>query len=174
MATDITSGELGIIDIKHKKVHAGKAFAGSYLQTVAANTTVQCLFRTPSATTEVAHALFNVNATGAGKLYLYESPTISTTAGQTSVTLVSTNRINTASTTQCVYVATPTSTIVTGTLIDQTIITTGYNSGLGDASERNEIILKGATTYLVQFLNGNGALTNDVTMNVYFYQGGAS
>lgn len=181
MIDDVTTGSGVTIDRVHHITHEGYMFEGVATATAAANTAVYALFRTASAASEVApHCLFTVSCTGAGKFSLFESPSPSTSTGQSTITIQNHYQGST-NTTLCKMFA-PVGAVIggtsTGTRIT-TMIVGGGTAGPGGSgatigetgATREEWILKSATTYALQFVNANGANTTDVALRVNFCPG---
>ena len=172
MLTDTLVGAGVTLDIVHHKVHNEQLYTGANTCTIGANTTMYFLLRTPTTTQEnSSHARFSISATGNVQAALFESATASTNTGESSIVFRNNDRsAASASTTKVTFARALTANIsAAGNLLDVGGAS-GGNPTMIPALINSEWVLNSGTTYALQVLNANAALTTNVYVACYFYQ----
>lgn len=143
------------LDHNHEKVHLGQMFTFDHYGTVANNGTLQWLIT--CGTLLNLHAAFNIDMSGAGRVYLYENP--SGSAG-TALTLYNMNRDSTI-TCGATIAHTPTiSDAGTIAIVNGRYVPAGAgvsNRVGGGVRDGTEFILDAGKKYLYQYVNISGA-----------------
>lgn len=167
MTYDPISGLDGNIDILHKKVNDGVAWELSDNRIIATTGSTQVVrFNISDSGTYCARVLVQ----GLGTVAFVENPTISTTAGATTLTAYNKNRNK--SNLGGTFDAQAT---VSATTAGTSIVTYTLNSGNGIVyipDENEPFVLKTNTNYVVKFTSTVGSATNAVSTTVKIYKTG--
>jgi hypothetical protein len=159
MGSDVVSGNLGTIDITHKKIHSGRMYICSMTGTNGSN------FQITTPAGFYAHFEADLATSAISTGVFAEGATVTGGSAQT-VYNMDRNSANTSG----VVIKSGVTISVAGTTIQSVRTGSGtnpFNITGGSAGSRHEWILKPNTTYTFAL-----TITGTWTLNVYFYEGG--
>lgn len=172
MITDITTGAGVTMDLVHHKIHSEDYYSGADTCTIGAATTMYYVLRTAKTTQEgLSNVKFSIGATGSVAAALFETASVSTATGESSIVFRNNNRAAASASTTAVRFSRALTANVTSltTFLD----VSGASASLVGMLPSNiaaEWILNSGTTYALQVMNTNAALTTNVSVACYFYQ----
>jgi len=162
--TKVDHGALMTIDIVHHEIHEGLHFFGSYSAVKNAGETLDIHIVTPNSIRRM-HLMAEVSAQGSGVM-IWNSGVLTSDNG-TALGILNSNRNSSKTTTLLAY-HTPTVTNAGTTLITKIVGAGGAQKLGGSNSQRDEIILKANTKYLLRFTSDGNS--NTIAWNFSFYE----